>query len=96
MKGDAEPITAIAHGHVAGDRGSLYGHPLQDFTRVGRIWGAILGLNDLPAEQVGLMLVGLKVSREAYQHKTDTLIDIAGYAETIDMIHQRRADEAGT
>jgi hypothetical protein len=50
------------------------------------MWGAILGIPDVSPRLVALCLIGLKVSREAYQHKRDSLVDIAGYVETLAMI----------
>jgi len=78
---------------VHGDRGDDYGHPLDDFGRTGRMWGAILDIPDVSAEKVGLCLAALKLSREANRPKRDNRVDLAGYAETLEMIVQRRAGE---
>lgn len=83
-------VTSDAYGLVFGVRGETYGHPADDFARTGRMWGAILGLPDLAPETVGLMLAALKISRESHRPKRDNRVDLAGYAEAIDMIHQRR------
>ena len=78
-------ILLDAHELVNGSRNDTYGHPLQDFQRVAVIWSGILNTLITP-EQVGLCLIGLKLARECYQHKRDTLVDVAGYAETLQMI----------
>ena len=70
---------------VAGTRNEAYGHPLQDFQRVAVIWSGVLNMLVTP-EQVGLCLAGLKLAREAYQHQRDSLVDLAGYAECLQMI----------
>ena len=70
---------------VQGSRNEAYGHPLQDFQRVAVIWSGILNVLVTP-EQVGLCLAGLKLAREAYQHKRDHLIDLAGYADCLQQI----------
>lgn len=70
---------------VLGDRNTDYGHPYQDFERVATIWGAILGF-PVTAEEVGLCLAGLKLARQAYHPKRDNLVDLAGYALTLQMI----------
>jgi len=75
-----------AHRIVHAERGASYGPPKQDFARTGRMWGAILGIPDVSPRMVALCLIGLKVSREAYQHKRDSLVDVAGYVETLSMI----------
>jgi len=75
-----------AHRIVHAERGASYGPPKQDFARTGRMWGAILGIPDVSPRLVALCMIGLKVSREAYQHKRDSLVDVAGYVETLAMI----------
>ena len=90
-----ELVTAEAARIVTGARQSSYGHPAEDFSRTGRIWGAILDhwrrseLQDVPPELVGLCMVGVKISREVNGHKRDNLVDGAGYFETVNLIHDR-------
>ena len=92
-----EPITYEAHRLVTGPRQDAYDHPLEDFSVTGRMWGALLERwrdtdeMDVPPELVGLMMVALKLARETHRHSRDNLVDAAGYTETVDMIHQRRA-----
>ncbi len=71
---------------VHGPRQEAYGHPTDDFTRTGRMWGAILGTDDVPPELVGLCMVALKLSREVNQHNDENLIDGAGYLETVRLV----------
>lgn len=91
-RGESEPITAVAHRLVSGQRGKDYGHPSEDFARIGALWAPILGVEVTP-RQVALCMIQVKVGRlcNTPTH-LDSLIDIAGYAETIDMINQREAD----
>lgn len=66
---------------INGDRAKDYGDASENFSRIGKIWGAILGTEDVPPETVAVMLVGLKVSRLATSRKhADSWVDIAGYA----------------
>jgi hypothetical protein len=72
---------------------------LDDFSRTAKIWSGILAeklTEDITAEEVGLLMVGLKISREQNKHKDDNLIDGAGYFETTNMVKQerRRRDES--
>jgi hypothetical protein len=84
-----ESVAKEAHRLVRGNRQASYGHPADDFTRTGRIWGAILGCDDIPPELVGLCMAAVKISREVNGHKRDNLVDLAGYAETVHLVHER-------
>lgn len=85
-----ESILEEAQRLVHGDRQHTYGHPIADFTRTGRIWGAILGVPDIDPRFVALMMGGVKMSREVNKHKRDNLVDLAGYAETAAMVAERQ------
>lgn len=76
---------------VHGDRNTSYGHPLQDFSRTAGIWSAILGI-PVTAEQVALCMIGVKISRlcQTPGHR-DSIVDLAGYAETYSMVRGERA-----
>ena len=76
---------------VSGDRQNDYGHPLDDFTRAGKIWEAILGF-PVSAEQVALCMVGVKIAREVNRQKIDNSIDGIGYFLTLTMVQQERAE----
>lgn len=82
-----ETICQEADRIVSSDRGNSYGHPKHDFTRTGKIWSAILGVDYISPEQVGLCMIGVKLSRECNKHTRDNLTDMAGYAKCVDMIH---------
>lgn len=84
-----ESILPEAHELVHGARQQDYGHPLDDFACTGRIWGALLGIPDVPPEKVALCLIAMKLSRESRVPKRDNRVDIAGYAETAEMIEGR-------
>lgn len=66
---------------IAGDRDAQYGGPEDNFTRIAKIWGVILGI-EVTTEDVAMCMVGLKVARYASKSgfQPDTWIDIAGYA----------------
>jgi hypothetical protein len=90
--GESETILQEAQRLVHGNRGADYGHPIDDYTRTGRMWGAILGIPDIDPRVCCLMMAAMKVSREVNKHKRDNLTDLAGYAECADMVAQRQAD----
>lgn len=74
---------------TGGDRNKDYGHPLDDFSKTAAIWSAILGCRVTP-EQVGLCMVGVKISRHLNSPKRDNLVDGAGYFRTIEMIVEEK------
>lgn len=70
---------------VHGKRNEDYGHPYHDFSRTAKIWSAILDKEVTP-EQVALCMIGVKMSRECNKPKRDNRVDMAGYAEALDMV----------
>lgn len=87
-----ETILQEADRIVSHDRQNHYGHPIDDFTRTGKLWAAILGLESVEPEQVGLCMIALKVSRLCNTYKRDSAVDIAGYAKTIDMVMDKKKE----
>ena len=85
----SESICQEADRIVSGERNQDYGHPLDDMTRTGQMWGAILGV-PVTAEQVALCMIAVKMSRECNRKKRDNKVDIAGYAKCLDMIVEER------
>ena len=74
------------------ERQDDYGDPIDNFTRIAKMWSALLDCHVSP-EQVGLCMIAVKISREVHKHKPDNLTDIAGYARTLEMIHDARSDD---
>ncbi len=85
-----ESVCEEADRLVSGDRQASYGHPLDDMTRTGRMWGAILGIPDVTAEHVSLCMVAVKMSREVNAPKRDNRTDGCGYWKCVDLIHDER------
>lgn len=75
---------------VYGDRHEAYGPVAENFNRIGAGWGAILGIQVTP-EQVGLMMVWVKVARQMHKQGHDNLVDIAGYAATLEKLKKEQA-----
>jgi hypothetical protein len=87
----AESPLAEADRLVSGDRQADYGHPIDDFTRTGRMWGAILGIPDVDPAHVGLCMAAVKISREVNKPKRDNITDLAGYAKTVHLVREQQA-----
>ena len=80
---------------VGGERGRIYGAPYDDFSRVGRMWAAILGVPEVPPETVALMMAALKIGRlcNTPGHE-DSVVDLAGYTRTYELVREERARRA--
>jgi hypothetical protein len=71
--------------NAEGDRRQDYGSPLDDAARVAHIVSAITGATMRP-EQVPLMMIAVKLSRQINRPKRDNLVDIAGWARVAEEI----------
>lgn len=72
---------------TAEERQVDYGHPIDDFTRIAALWSKVLGAPVTP-EQVALCMIQVKVSRLCHAYKEDSVVDIAGYARTLQQVHE--------
>lgn len=79
MSARSEVLTT-ADGLINGDRAAAYGDPGESSERLGKLWGALLGVEVTPAE-VAMCLAALKLSRLAQSpDHFDSWVDLAGYA----------------
>jgi hypothetical protein len=85
-----EDVAAYAARLVSDERQYEYGHPLDNMDRAARIWSVILD-HEVSAEQVALCMVGMKIARQVHKPKSDTVVDIIGYALTLHMVEVERA-----
>lgn len=72
---------------TSGDRRKEYGSVKQSFGTIARLWSTVLGFQVTPM-QVALCMIQLKVARQMNGHKRDSLVDIAGYARTAEMLEE--------
>ena len=85
-----ESVCQEADRIVSLDRQETYGHPRDDFDRTATMWEALLGLppGAIDPEKVAMCMIAVKLSRLCHGYKRDTIVDIAGYAKTIDLCRQ--------
>lgn len=84
-----ESVCGEADRLVSGDRGSSYGHPLDDFAKTAAFWSVILGVR-VSEEQVALCMDAVKTSRELNKQKRDNRTDKCGYVKCLDMVIEER------
>ena len=80
-----ESILDEAYDLVHGARGADYGKPWDDFSRTALMWTAMFE-RPFKAHEVALAMICVKLSRQMNADKRDNLVDIAGYAETCDLV----------
>lgn len=86
----AKTIFEEAEAAVNGARQENYGHPYLNFSRIADYWSShLMNRLDSPLtpEDVAIMMILLKIARlgNTPNHR-DSLVDIAGYARTIEII----------
>lgn len=80
--GDPDSILVEAQNLVHGPRQASYGHPSDDFQRTADLLNVLSkrGRAWLPSD-VALVMMCVKLSRQANAYKRDNLVDLCGYAE---------------
>jgi hypothetical protein len=74
---------------IYGDREQTYGHPAKNLNMISSLWSNYLGI-PIGAQDVCMMMILLKVSRQSNAYTRDNLVDIAGYAA----LNSRLEDDA--
>lgn len=64
---------------VCGDREEDYGNPESNFTLISTLWTAYTGVSFSPVD-VAMMMALLKIARIKVGTKSDSFVDLAGYA----------------
>lgn len=92
---EPESILQEAQRITRGDRNADYGHPLEDWSRIAEFW--TIANQDIlkpgasfDAERGLLMMILMKLSRDLFQAKRDTRVDIAGYADCMERTREER------
>lgn len=77
---------------VYGDRQDDYGSVKDNFTMIAKLWSPIAGIEITP-QQVGLMMVQVKIARQMFKPKTDNLVDGAGYFACLEKMEEEGKQE---
>lgn len=78
-----------AHKLITDNRRKEYGPVEESFQRIAMLWNAILYKklsSVLTKEDVALMMIVFKASRESNKHSRDNLTDICGYTGLLAMM----------
>jgi hypothetical protein len=70
------------------DRYDAYGPGPEDAERFAEIASAITGL-EIEPEHYPLLMIAVKLSRQAHRYKRDNLVDIAGYCKLAEQIAEQ-------
>lgn len=92
---DPRGILEIAAECTSSSRRLDYGRPEDNFELTANFWNVwmqtrrIDGKSEdmIMASDIPILMVLLKVAREAFKHKRDNLVDIAGYVNTLDELY---------
>ena len=78
------------------DRQEKYGPPDENFETIGKLWNTYISRKHgapgtdkyllFDTHDVAMMMLLVKVAREAHQHNRDNIVDIIGYAECLDRL----------
>ena len=93
-----DSILTEAERLVTTDRQETYGPPHEDFAKTAEFWSTLLSARNgrrvtVTNQDVALMMVLLKVSRELHTPTRDNLVDAAGYLATLQMIYDATVDQ---
>lgn len=85
-----ETILQEAHRLITGERNKTYGKAIDDYTRVGKVFCALTGINLTPAQCVMFMVVlkqcRLVVNLEKQLWHRDSAVDVGGYLGCLETV----------
>lgn len=86
---ERSPMTVLeeAQSLIYGARMKEYAPPKVNFSRIARLWSVIIG-RDITTQEVALCMVAVKIARLMNGYKRDSVVDMAGYAGTMEMLEE--------
>lgn len=75
-----------------GSRNSDYGDAVDNFKRIAQMASLITG-TELTPKQCVAVHIATKLSREAYRHKRDNLVDLCGYADIMQEVCESEVND---
>ena len=72
---------------VAGSRQQYYGHACESFARISTMAILMTG-KELTPQDCCKVLIAVKMTREAFKHKRDNLVDLCGYAYLLQVLEE--------
>lgn len=79
---------------VYGDRQGDYGTPRDNYAGIAQVWSGLLHMvlkRPITPAEAALMMVGVKLQRQAMKHKRDNLVDAHGYLVVYSRIIEEEA-----
>ena len=80
--GTADDLMQKAQKIVHGERAQNYGKPENNFAKIALVFSGLLRdklKSNVTPKEVALLMIGLKMCRETWQHTEDNFVDILGY-----------------
>lgn len=71
---------------IEGARQADYSDPVENFERIAKIASVLNSREETPVSCCNV-LIAVKLAREAFRHKRDNLVDLAGYAEILNRMY---------
>jgi hypothetical protein len=87
-----ESVLAEAERLINGDRQKAYSHPYYDYKKTVGAFNALTG-HQLTVQDGIIFMVCVKLSREAYLHKRDNVVDACGYLGCLEKVIDRIEEE---
>ena len=87
-----EEILTAAKQCVCGEREEDYGTPEDSFGLIGNLWSTYLGV-EISAKDVAVLMALLKIARIKTDTKSDSYVDLAGYAACAGEIADKGKEE---
>lgn len=80
---------------VNGNRDRDYDSPYYNFKRITQLWNAYMQAKEIDCKftkgDVAALMILVKISRQIHKHKSDNLIDIAGYAQCWELVEDENS-----